>query len=193
MKSKPTIYGYIVVPGGDKTAREEQMKALDEFSPDSILIDREYKTRTNRTSLKHILSVLRPEDVLVTTKLSNLGRNYAEILEKWKLITEEKGAYIVSLEPPAVDTRPGKQGVSQTAIEFLSCLVKTEEERSRKVVEGMSIARRNGVVPGPKRKEFPPQFAFYKEAWKRNEISSREAGKLLGICHRTFLRWVKES
>jgi len=193
MKKASTVFGYVVIPSGSRTSKAEQMQALREFAPDCILSDREYKTRTDRTSLEHILDMLKPKDVLVTTKLSNLGRNYAEILENWKVITEEKGAYIVSLEPPAVDTRPGKQGVSQTAIEFLSCLVKTEEERSRKVVEGMSIARRNGVVPGPKRMELPPQFALYKEAWKRNEISSREAGKLLGICHRTFLRWVKES
>ena len=102
MKTNPTTYGYVVAPYGDKAARTDQMQALEEYTPDYLLIDREYKTRTNRTSLEHILDMIQPEDVLVTTKLSNLGRSYAEILENWKLITEEKGAFIVSIEPPAV-------------------------------------------------------------------------------------------
>ena len=130
-KKKPTVFGYVVVPSGDKEARASQMQALEEYTPDSILTDREYKTKTDRTSLTHIIEMLQPEDVVITSKLTNFGRNYGEILETWKRISEERRAYIVSLEPPVVDTRPGKQGVSQTAIEFLSCLVETEEMRSK--------------------------------------------------------------
>ena len=84
MKTNPTIYGYVVAPHGDKAARADQMQALEEYTPDYLLIDREYKTRTNRTSLEQILSLLQPKDVLVTTKIANLGRSYAEILENWK-------------------------------------------------------------------------------------------------------------
>ena len=193
MKTNPTTYGYVVAPYGDKAARTAQMQALEEYTPDYLLIDREYKTRTNRTSLEQILSMLQPKDVLVTTKIANLGRSYAEILENWKLITEEKGAFIVSIEPPAVDTRPGKQGVSQTAMEFLSCLVETQEDRSKKVVEGMKTAKEKGVMPGPKRMEQPAQFMHYKEEWEKNEISAREASRMLGISHMTFLRWARES
>ena len=192
MKKKPTVYGYVVASAGDREARAAQMRAMEEFVPDQILTDREYRTKTDRTSLTHILDMLQPEDVLVTTKLSNLGRTYAEILEVWKRISEEKRAFIVSLEPPAVDTRPGKQGVSQAAIQFLSCLVETEEMRSKKVTEGMATARAKGIVPGPKRK-LPPQFSQYKEAWQEKKISAREAGKKLGVCHRTFLKWARES
>ena len=191
-KKKPTVFGYVVVPSGDKEARASQMQALEEYTPDSILTDREYKTKTDRTSLIHILEMLKPEDVFVTTKLSNLGRSYAEILEVWKEIAEERGAYIVSLEPPAVDTRPGKKGASQTAIEFLSCLVENHEERSKKVVEGMATAKLKGVTPGPKRK-IPAQFAYYKEEWQKKAISARAAAKQLGVCHRTFLEWARNS
>ena len=195
METTPTTYGYIVTPYGSKTAKADQIRMLRKFIPDfrNVLTDREFKTKTERTALEHILEILRPKDVLVTTKLSNLGRNYAEILEKWKLITEDRGAFIVSLEPPAVDTRPGEQSPAQTAVEFLSCLVENQEERSRKVTEGMRSARLRGVVPGKKKMERPPQFAHYKEEWQKKAISAREASKILGITHKTFLRWSRES
>lgn len=70
MKTTPTTYGYVVAPHGDKAARADQMQALEEYTPDYLLIDREYKTRTNRTSLEQILSLLQPKDVLVTTKIA---------------------------------------------------------------------------------------------------------------------------
>ena len=167
----------------------EQIEKLNEFVPDSILTDREYKSTTNRMSLNYILDVLRPNDVLVTTKLSNIGRTYREIFGYWKEIAD-KGAYIVVLGSPAVDTRPRKQGAGDTAAEFLSYLMSLEENRISKVAEGMAAAKTKGITPGPKRK-IPSEFYEMKKRWQNHEISSREAAKILDISGRTFLRWVK--
>ena len=191
MKTNPTTYGYIVIPDGDNTSRADQLKAVEEFVPDCILMDREHRTKTDRTSLEHIMGMLRPNDVLVTAKMSNLGRSYTEILENWNRIMERL-AFIVILEPPAVETRPGKQRSEKTATEFLSLLVEMEKKRISKVTEGLKAAKLKGVTPGPKRK-IPPEFYNVKERWQNQEISGREAGRLLGISHRTFMRWAEDS
>ncbi len=187
-----TTYGYIVMPDGDTSSRAVQMKALEEFAPDCILIDKEHKTTTDRTSLEHILGILSPKDVLVTAKLSNLGRSYTEVLKCWNRIAEAS-AFIVTLEHPIVDTRPKKQEAKKTAAEFLTLLAEIEKERSRKVIEGQDAAKRRGVRMGAKRKKPPKEFPKYKEDWENKIISAKEAGRILGISPNTFLRWIRES
>ena len=186
---KSTTYGYIVIPDGDSSLRTDQMQALEKFSPECILVDREYRTKTDRTSLEQILTMLKQADVLVTTKLSNLGRSYTEALEYWNPIMERL-AFVVTLEPPVIDTRPGKQKTENTAAEFLSFLVGREKKRADRTSKAMAAAKLRGVMPGPKRKN-PKNYNEVKARWERHEISGREAGRLLGVDARTFMRWVK--
>lgn len=47
-------------------------------------------------------------DTLVVKSIDRLGRNYEEILEQWRIITKEKGAAIVVLDMPLLDTRKNR-------------------------------------------------------------------------------------
>ncbi len=188
---KSTTYGYIVIPDGDDSFRADRIKALEEFVPDCIMADTEYKTRTDRTSLDNIITLLKPNDVLITAKLSNLGRSYAEILEYWNRIME-KLAFVITLEHPIIDTRPKKQGAEKAATEFLSFLSEMENERAEKVTNGLAAAKLKGIKPGPKSK-IPEQFYAVKEKWESGRISAREAGRQLGVNDKTFARWVRNS
>lgn len=47
---------------------------------------------------------------LVVKSIDRLGRNYNEILEQWRIMTKEKGAAIVVLDMPLLDTQ--KIGIS---------------------------------------------------------------------------------
>ncbi len=190
MKKKSIIYGYMVIPDGDNSVKADQMKALEAFSPDGIFTDREYKSKIDRTSLENVITMLKPNDVLVTTKLSNLGRNYTEILEYWTRIMERL-AFIVTLEPPVLDTRPGKQRGEKTAAEFLSFLSGLEKEKSDKKSREMNAAKQRGVTLGPKRK-IPKNYDEVKARWEQHEISGREAARILDVSARTFMRWAKE-
>ncbi len=149
-----------------------------------------YKSKTDRSSLENVITMLSPHDILVTTKLSNLGRNYTEALEYWKRIMERL-AFVVTLEPPMIDTRPGKQRTEKTAAEFLSFLSGMEKEKSDKKSKAMYAAKQRGVILGPKKK-IPKNYDEVKARWEQHEISGREAGRILGISARTFMRWVKE-
>ena len=53
-------------------------------------------------------------------------------------------------------------------------------------------ARARGVQFGRKAKERPNEYKELKSLYGRQKISSRDAAKKLGICHTTFLKWVKE-
>ena len=51
---------------------------------------------------------MKKDDLLYIKSIDRLGRNYAEILEQWRILTKEKGIDIVVLDMPLLDTRRGK-------------------------------------------------------------------------------------
>ena len=61
-----------------------------------------------------------------------LGRNYNEILEQWRIITKEKGAAIVVLDMPLLDTRKNRDLtgtlIADIVLQLLSYVAQTERE-----------------------------------------------------------------
>ena len=134
-------------------------------------------------------------DTLVIKSIDRLGRNYDEILEQWRIITKEKGAAIVVLDMPLLDTQKNKDLtgtlIADIVLQLLSYVAQTEREFIRqRQAEGIAAAKLQGVRFGRKPREKPPEYGSLKELWARGEISAREAARRLGITHRTFLSWV---
>lgn len=128
--------------------------------------------------------------------LSIFGRNYDEIIEQWRMITKEKGAAIVVLDMPLLDTRQGRDLtgtlIADIVLQLLSYVAQTEREFiKRRQAEGIAAAKTRGVKFGARPKERPDHFGFCKERWERGEISARAAARTLGISHKTFLNWCK--
>ena len=51
---------------------------------------------------------LQAGDLLYIHSIDRLGRDYAQILENWRIITNDRGADIVVLDMPLLDTRVGR-------------------------------------------------------------------------------------
>ena len=62
----------------------------------------------DRPQYKKLLRKMKKDDLLYIKSIDRLGRNYAEILEQWRMLTKEKGIDIVVLDMPLLDTRRGK-------------------------------------------------------------------------------------
>ena len=64
--------------------------------------------------------------------IDRLGRNYEEILEQWHVITKEKGAAIVVLDMPLLDTRRSRDLtgtlIADIVLQLLSYVAQTERE-----------------------------------------------------------------
>ena len=64
--------------------------------------------------------------------IDRLGRNYAEILEQWRIITKEKKAAIVVLDMPLLDTRKSRDLtgtlIADIVLQLLSYVAQTERE-----------------------------------------------------------------
>lgn len=76
---------------------------------------------------------------------------------------------------------------------LLDYVVKRRTEAKKRQLEGINNARENGVTFGRKKKEIPKNFEKVKDMYNRKQISSREAAKMLGVVHSTFLKWIRES
>ena len=191
-------YGYIRVSTREQN-EDRQRVALEEFGipKRQIFVEKQSGKDFNRPVYQRLLKKLKPEDVLVVKSIDRLGRNYKEILEQWRIITKERGANIVILDMPILDTRQGKDligtVISDIVLQLLSYVAETERAFIRqRQAEGIKAAMARGVRFGRERMARPIQFDSLRDQWSRGDISARAAARLLGITHSTFLRWARE-
>ena len=156
------VYGYARVSSKDQ--REDlQIDALKNFGVEKIFVDKIGGKDFNRPQYRKLLRRLKPEDIFVVKSIDRLGRNYAEILNQWRVLTKAKRVAVVVLDMPLLDTH-GRQ---------------TFERQSSNVFEAGALRHDNCRLTS-----CPPSTLHKK-------ISARTAGKLLSVNHQTFLKRVR--
>ena len=191
-------YGYARVSSQEQnTAR--QLSAIRAFgvAEKNIIVEKQSGKNFQRPLYLALVRRLRSGDTLVVKSIDRLGRNYAEILEQWALITKERKSAIVVLDMPLLDTRQGRDLtgtlIADIVLQLLSYVAQTERENIRqRQAEGIAEAQARGVRFGPERKALPEEFTVLAERWQRGEVSSRKAAGRLGVSYQTFLRRAKE-
>ncbi len=194
--SKNIIYGYIRVSTKEQN-EDRQIRAMADFGifPTNMICDKQSGKDFERPGYKRLVKKLKPGDTLVIKSIDRLGRNYDEILEQWRIITKEKHADIVVLDMPLLDTRKGQDLtgtlIADIVLQLLSYVAQTEREFIRqRQREGIEAARANGIHLGRVAMKRPDNYADVKTQWERGDISAREAGRILGISHTGFKKWV---
>ena len=191
-------YGYARVSTREQNV-ERQLLALREFglTERQIVVDRQSgKEDFARPGYCRLLRRLKQGDTLVIKSIDRLGRNYGEILEQWRSITREKGAEIVVLDMPLLDTRKSRDLagtlIADIVLQLLSYVAETERSFIRqRQAEGIAAAKARGQKFGRPKLLRPAEFEQLKEQYKSGDISSRQAAKQLKISHVSFLKWVK--
>ena len=195
----PMVYGYVRVSTKEQ-CEERQMIALRQFPvpENNIFMDKLSGKDFNRPQYQKMLQKLRAGDTLVLKSIDRLGRNYDEILNHWRVITKKMMVNIVVLDMPLLDTRQTGKDLTGTfvadlVLQILSYVAQTERENIRqRQREGIAAAKPRGVRFDRPKKERPVELEQITDAWRRREISSREAARQLGIAQDTFLRWSRE-
>lgn len=97
------VYGYVRVSTKDQN-EDRQLIALQEMSiPEkNIFVDKQSGKDFKRPMYKRMLRKIKKDDLLYVKSIDRLGRNYAEILEQWRMLTKEKGIDIVVLDMPII-------------------------------------------------------------------------------------------
>ena len=193
------VYGYVRVSSREQN-EDRQLAAMRNFGvvDSSIFLDRQSGKDFHRQAYQRLLKKLKPGDTFVIKSVDRLGRNYGEILEQWRIITKEKQTDVVVIDNPLLDTRQKERDLTGTFIadqilQILSYVAQQEREFiHQRQAEGIEAAKARGVKFGRPLMERPKAFAEVWKAWKRNEISTREAGRRLGISYKTFQSWAEQ-
>ena len=192
-----STYGYARVSSRDQN-ESLQVEALKSFGivSEKIFVDRQSGKDFNRPQYQKLLRKLKAEDTFVVKSIDRLGRNYAEILEQWRVITKEKNAAIVVLDMPLLDTRNKKDFlgslIADLALQIMSAFAQIERDFIRqRQAEGIASAKARGVKFGRPPLKRPENYSAVSEEWRLGKISARKAGKLLGVTSQTFLRWIR--
>ena len=188
------IYGYIRVSSRDQN-EDRQLLAIQQLSiaQENIFIDKQSGKDFQRPQYKKLVRKLKKDDVLYIKSIDRLGRNYAEILEQWRILTKSKGIDIVVLDMPLLDTRRGKDlmgtFLSDIVLQVLSFVAENERENIRqRQAEGIAAARARGVRFGRPEKELPDNFEALVQAWEREQLPLSDVLDLCQISQSTFYR-----
>ena len=164
------------------------MVALREVgvSEKNIYMDKQSGKDFNRPQYKKLLRKMKKDDLLYIKSIDRLGRNYAEILEQWRMLTKDKGIDIVVLDMPLLDTRRGKDlmgtFLSDIVLQVLSFVAENEHTNIRqRQAEGIAAAKAKGIRFGRVPKPLPENFHAVYQRWKSGEITGTTAAKECGM------------
>ncbi len=186
------IYGYVRVSTREQN-EGRQLLALRKagVAPRNIYIDKQSGKDFDRPQYQKLLRRLKKDDLLYIKSIDRLGRNYGEILRHWQLLTKEKGADIVVLDMPLLDTRRGKDlmgtFLSDIVLQVLSFVAENERDSIRqRQAEGIAAARARGVQLGRPPRPLPENYPSVYRRWHAGEISGAEAARECGMPLATF-------
>ena len=192
-------YGHARVSAKDQSLAR-QLDALQELglNDDVIFADKASGKDFNRPSYQRLMRKLKPGDVVFVKSIDRLGRNYQEIIEEWRSITQQKGAHIVVLDMPLLDTRNDKGEltsvfITDVVLQLLSYVAQMERDNiKQRQAEGIASAKARGVRFGRPKIERPGIYEKTKHAYEKGSITRREAADRLKVSVTTFDTWMKE-
>lgn len=152
----------------------------------NIYIDKQSGKDFKRPEYMRMFKKLKRDDVLVIKSIDRLGRDYTEILDEWKLITHKKGADIVVLDMPMLDTTQSKDllgtFIADLVLQLLSFVAENERINIRqRQAEGIATAKKRGVKFGRPAMKVPENFIENYHLWKDKKISAQEGADNCGL------------
>lgn len=162
-----------------------------------IYIDKQSGKDFDRPQYQRLLRKLDKESVLFVKSIDRLGRNYAELNEQWRRITKEKGADIVVIDMPILDTRLEKNLIgtlmSDIVLMLLSYVAENERASIRlRQAEGIAAAKARGVKFGRPRVALPDNFYEVHKQWRGKKLTLKQAAKACGLAESTFFDRARE-
>ena len=176
-----SVYGYIRVSSADQNEDRQRIALRELDIPEAnIYIDKQSGKDFNRPAYKRLVNKLKRDDLLYIKSIDRLGRNYEEIQIQWRTLTKKKGVDIVVLDMPLLDTRRGKDlmgtFLSDIVLQVLSFVAENERAAIRqRQAEGIAAAKARGIKFGRPARTAPENFEDAWNAWRKKEITLRQA------------------
>lgn len=126
--------------------------------------------------------------------IDRLGRNYKEIQQEWRKITQNKAADIIVLDMPLLDTTKAKDllgtFIADLVLQLLSFVAENERINIlQRQAEGIAAAQKRGVKFGRPKRQLPDDYAECYRLWKSKKISAQEGADRCDMTIRAFYRY----
>ena len=192
MDEKTKVFGYARTSTREQN-EDRQLIALKEMGvPEkNIFLDKLSGKNFDRPQYKKLMRKLDDNSVLYIKSIDRLGRNYRELSEQWRIITKEKGADVVVIDMPILDTRREKNllgtFISDLILALLSYVAESEYRTiHQRQAEGIAAAKARGFKFGRPPKPLPDNFHEVYQKWKTGKLSVAEAARQCGMPRSTF-------
>lgn len=191
------IYGYMRVSSREQNEDRQRIALLEMGVPEkNIFMDKLSGKNFERPQYKKLMKKLDGNSVLFVKSIDRLGRNYKDLNEQWRIITKEKGADIVVIDMPLLDTRREKNLlgtlISDIVLVLLSYVAENERMNiKQRQAEGIA-AKARGVKFGRPPLRLPDNFHQVHKEWREGKMSVTQAAKACGLPQSTFFRKARE-
>ena len=131
MNEKQKIFGYARTSTREQN-EDRQIIALKEMGvPEkNIFLDKLSGKNFERPQYKKMIRKLDNNSVLYIKSIDRLGRSYRDLSDQWRVITKKKGADVVVIDMPILDTRREKNLlgtlISDLVLALLSYVAESE-------------------------------------------------------------------
>jgi len=188
------LYGYMRVSSREQNEDRQRIELLEMGVPEkNIFMDKLSGKNFERPQYKKLIKKLDGNSVLFVKSIDRLGRNYKDLNEQWRIITKEKGADIVVVDMPLLDTRREKNLlgtlISDIVLALLSYVAENERMNiKQRQAEGIAAAKARGIKFGRPPLRLPDNFHQVHKEWREGKISVTQAAKACGLPQSTFFR-----
>jgi DNA invertase Pin-like site-specific DNA recombinase len=174
----------------------EEYERRNGIKIDKSFIDMESGKDFNRKEYRKMYKKLKEGDLIIVKSIDRLGRNYNDIREEWRKITQEKKADMIVLDMPMLDTTKNKDLVgtliSELVFQILSFVAENERlSIKQRQAEGIDAAKKRGVKFGRPKFESEEYEEIYKR-FQAGEITQKEAMKQMKVSKNTYYRIVHD-
>lgn len=209
-------YGYIRVSEKNQNLQRQWniMTEQEGIPPKYIFEDKASGKDFNRKAYNALVGtentvpLLREGDLLVIYSIDRLGRNYTEIREQWKHITQTLKADIKVLDMPLLDTQSANGNdlertfIADLVLQILSYCAQKERENilirqkqgiaAMKVIDGKKVSLKTGRPTGRPEIGYPQNWEEVYSKWKSGEITGVKARELAELKINTFYKLVHQ-
>ena len=187
-------YAYVRVSTKNQN-EDRQLLALSGYSiPEhNIFIEKASGKDFERPIYRKLIRCVRENDVIIIKSIDRLGRNYREIIDEWRTITQKKKADIIVLDMPLLNTTNNKDLLGTLISDLVLTLLSYVAENERNLIkqrqsEGIAAAKLRGIKFGRPSLPLPDNFIDICIMYQNNLITSKEAAVMCGFSTSTFLR-----
>lgn len=198
MEDTTVVLGYMRVSTRAQNEDRQRIALRDVGVPETnIYIDKQSGKDFEREQYKKMMKRLKPGTVLYIKSLDRLGRNYQELIEQWWVITKEKGADIVVIDMPALDTRREKNLLGTLISDLVLALLSYVSDNERQCIkqrqaEGIAAAKARGVKFGRPAKPLPDNFMKCCQMYQEGQMSVLAAARECGMPESSFRQRMKK-